>query len=201
MTFLQALVVNIPSHIPFCNELDRYLKNPATKNLTFRNLVTAVDLCSGCPERAKGTGAVWYDCFMAQTEMIDVVDESGKVIDTMSLEETEHLNHLIQNVIVFIFNSKGEVWIQKRPMNKKHFPGLWDVSACGAVSSGESPNNAAKRETKEEMGISPKLKFAESFLNVFPGHDGKHSAVYRIFTLGLVTRFQKKMRKLTNSKL
>lgn len=110
---------------------------------------------------------------MDKVEMIDVVDENGNVIDTMSREKTEHLNHLIQNVIVFVFNSKGEVWIQKRPMSKKHFPGLWDVSACGAVGSGEKPEIAALRETKEEMGFSPELKFVESFLNVFPGRDGQ----------------------------
>ena len=106
-------------------------------------------------------------------EMIDVVDENGVVIDTMSREKTEELNHLIQNVIVFVFNSKGEVWIQKRPMHKKHFPGLWDVSACGAVASGEKPEEAAKRETLEEMGLKPELTFVERFLNVFPGHDNK----------------------------
>jgi len=106
-------------------------------------------------------------------EMIDVVDENGVVIDTMSREETEDLNHLIQNVIVFIFSPKGEVWIQKRPMHKKHFPGLWDVSACGAVASGEKPEAAAMRETLEEMGLKPKLTYVESFLNEFPGHDNK----------------------------
>jgi len=105
--------------------------------------------------------------------MIDVVDEAGNVIRTMSRAETEKLNHLIQNVLVFIFNPKGEVWIQLRPMHKKHFPGQWDISACGAVSSGETPDEAARRETFEEMGIKPELIFVESFLNEFPGQDSQ----------------------------
>jgi isopentenyl-diphosphate delta-isomerase len=107
------------------------------------------------------------------SEMVDVVDESGTVVGTMSREESETLNHLIQNVIVFIFNSKGEVWIQKRSITKKHFPGLWDVSACGAIFSGEAPNAAAERETAEETGIKLALSHAETFLNIFPGHDGQ----------------------------
>lgn len=106
-------------------------------------------------------------------EMIDVVDEDGKVIKTVSRLETEKLNHLIQNVLIFIFNSKGEVWIQLRPMHKKHFPGQWDISACGAIASGEKPDDAAVRETLEETGLKPKLKYVESFLNEFPGHDGQ----------------------------
>jgi isopentenyl-diphosphate delta-isomerase len=107
------------------------------------------------------------------SEMVDVVNESGMVVGTMSREESETLNHLIQNVIVFIFNSKGEVWIQKRPTTKKHFPGLWDVSACGAIFSGEAPDTAAERETVEETGIKLALSHAETFLNIFPGHDGQ----------------------------
>ena len=58
-------------------------------------------------------------------------------------------------------------------MHKKHFPGLWDVSACGAVASGEGPNNAAERETLEETCLKTKLTHTESFLNVFPGHDNQ----------------------------
>jgi isopentenyl-diphosphate delta-isomerase len=107
------------------------------------------------------------------SEMVDVVDENGLVVGTMSREKSETLNHLIQNVIVFIFNSKGEVWIQKRPMTKKHFPGLWDVSACGAVTSGEDPTDAAERETLEETGLKLNLTYVKTFLNTFPGHDGQ----------------------------
>jgi isopentenyl-diphosphate delta-isomerase len=81
--------------------------------------------------------------------------------------------------LVFIYNSKGEVWLQKRPMHKKHFPGLWEISACGAVSSGESPGQAAKRETKEETGLEVDLKHVETFLNQFTGQDG-HNTTRRL---------------------
>jgi isopentenyl-diphosphate Delta-isomerase len=107
---------------------------------------------------------------MDEMEIIDVVDERGQIIDTMTRQQTEKLNHLIQNVLVFIFNPRGEVWIQKRAIHKKHFPGLWDISACGAVASGEGADKAAQRETVEETGIEIPLSHVESFLNVFPGH-------------------------------
>lgn len=109
---------------------------------------------------------------MSCKEIIDVVDDSGQVVDTVSREEAELNNRTIRNVIVFVFNSLGKVWIQKRPMHKNHFPGLWDVSACGAVHTGEKPLDAAKREQLEEMGFSCNLHFVETFMNKFVGHDG-----------------------------
>lgn len=102
-----------------------------------------------------------------------MIDENGAVVDTMSREAADKLNHLTQNVLVFIFNSKGKVWIQKRAKTKKHFPEQWDISACGNVTSGEKPDEAARRETLEEMGIKSKLVFVESFLNEFPGQDNR----------------------------
>ncbi|MGH7156853.1 MAG: NUDIX hydrolase [Candidatus Saccharimonadales bacterium] len=108
-----------------------------------------------------------------QEEQLDVVDKAGKVIGTMARSEAEHANHVIQNVLIFIFNPEDEVWIQLRPMHKKHFPGLWEISACGAVASGEKPLEAAKRETLEETGLEPELKYVETFLNQFPGHDNQ----------------------------
>jgi isopentenyl-diphosphate delta-isomerase len=108
-----------------------------------------------------------------EKEMIDVVDDKGQVIDTITREEAELNNRAIQNVIVFVFSSFGKVWIQKRPKHKNHFPGLWDVSACGAVHSGEKPQDAAEREQLEEMGFTSDLHFVETFINKFIGHNGQ----------------------------
>ncbi len=110
---------------------------------------------------------------MSNKEIIDVVNEEGQVVDTITREEAELNNHTIQNVIVFVFNSLGKVWIQKRPMSKNHFPGLWDVSACGAVLTAEKSLDAAKREQLEEMGFNSELQFVETFMNKFTGHDGQ----------------------------
>jgi isopentenyl-diphosphate Delta-isomerase len=110
---------------------------------------------------------------MSAGEMIDVLNSKGEVIDTMLRELAEHGDHITQNVLVFIFDSKGNAWVQHRPLNKKHYPGKWDISACGGVISGESPEEAAHRETLEETGIQVTLYYVESFLNVFPGENGE----------------------------
>ncbi|MBY0539451.1 NUDIX domain-containing protein [Patescibacteria group bacterium] len=54
---------------------------------------------------------------------------------------------------VFIFNSKGEMLIQKRSSHVSSFPNRWDDSAAGHVDEGEEYLEAAVRELKEEVGI------------------------------------------------
>ena len=110
---------------------------------------------------------------MSTGEITDYFDENGNHQGSMLRVKAEQNNLVIQNVIIFVFNSLGKVWIQKRPMSKNHFPGLWDVSACGAVQSGEAPVDAAKREQLEEMGFNSDLHFVETFQNRFTGHDGR----------------------------
>lgn len=110
---------------------------------------------------------------MSETEIIDVLNENGDVIDTISREQAERDNHITENVLIFVFNSYGRVWVQLRPQDKKHYPGKWDISACGGVLSTETNDEAAQRETLEEMGFEVKLHHVESFLNVFPGDNGE----------------------------
>ena len=67
-----------------------------------------------------------------------------------------------------IFNSKGEMLIQRRADNKKYWPSLWDISVGGCVSSGETSGEAITREIKEELGIDIDLtKKAPNFTFTF----------------------------------
>lgn len=56
-------------------------------------------------------------------------------------------------VVVLIFNSKGELLIQQRQSYKKNWSNLWDVSSSGHVTAGETSQQGASRELKEELGI------------------------------------------------
>lgn len=61
-------------------------------------------------------------------------------------------------VHVAIFNSKGQLLIQKRQNDKSRWADLWDVSVGGHVVAGETSDLAAERELKEELGLDIALK-------------------------------------------
>ena len=55
---------------------------------------------------------------------------------------------------VLVFNSHGEVFLQKRSMKKDRQPGVWDSSASGHVDSGEDYDSCVVRELREEIGLN-----------------------------------------------
>ena len=57
-------------------------------------------------------------------------------------------------VHVCIFNSKGEMLIQKRADDIVRWPSYWDISVGGGASAGDTSRQAAERETAEEIGLS-----------------------------------------------
>ncbi len=56
-------------------------------------------------------------------------------------------------VHVLVFNSRGEVFLQKRSMKKDTAAGRWDSSSSGHVDSGEDYDACAVRELREEIGL------------------------------------------------
>lgn len=57
-------------------------------------------------------------------------------------------------VHLHVFNSKGEVFLQRRPEWKDIQPGKWDTAVGGHIDYGESPDVALLREAREELGIT-----------------------------------------------
>lgn len=58
--------------------------------------------------------------------------------------------HLVVNIC--IFNSDNQMLIQRRQPWKKGWPNLWNVSAGGSATAGDTSQTAAERETEEEIG-------------------------------------------------
>ncbi len=56
-------------------------------------------------------------------------------------------------VHICIFNSKGEMLIQKRQPFKSGWSGMWDVSVGGSAVAGDTSARAAERELFEELGL------------------------------------------------
>lgn len=60
---------------------------------------------------------------------------------------------------ILVFNSKGELFIQKRTATKDIYPGYYDIAAGGVVLADESYEDSAQRELFEELGIKASLLF------------------------------------------
>lgn len=91
--------------------------------------------------------------FIHHEEWLPLLNEEGEVIGkaprSLCHSGKEYLHPVVH---LHVFNSKGEVFLQKRPMNKIQ-PGKWDTSVGGHISFGESVETALRRETLEELGI------------------------------------------------
>lgn len=86
-------------------------------------------------------------------EIFDVVDENDQVIGRNRRSEVHRLGLRHRAVHVLVYNSKGEIFLQKRSLLKDTFPGAWDSSAAGHLDCGEDYDACAVREMREELGI------------------------------------------------
>lgn len=90
----------------------------------------------------------------AEDELLDIVDRDDNVMgrERRSIVYNKGLSNF-RVINVFIRNDKGEIWIPRRAAGKKLFPLHLDVSAGGHVASGESYEDAFRREVMEELNI------------------------------------------------
>lgn len=90
-----------------------------------------------------------------QQELFPVVEESGNVVGSATRGECHSGSRLLHPVVhLHVFNSKGEVYLQKRPEWKDIQPGKWDTAVGGHIDYGETPEEALLREVYEELGIT-----------------------------------------------
>lgn len=88
-------------------------------------------------------------------EIFDIVDSQDQVIGRKLRREVHRDGDKHRAVHVLVFNSRGQIFLQKRSMTKDTFPGAWDSSASGHLDRGESYDACAIRELREEIGLVP----------------------------------------------
>jgi isopentenyl-diphosphate delta-isomerase len=88
-------------------------------------------------------------------ELIDVLTRDGRPTGARKAKHEVHRDgdwHRAAHV--WIIATDGRVLLQRRSPRKENNPDLWDVSAAGHLSAGESAIEAAIRETREELGLT-----------------------------------------------
>jgi isopentenyl-diphosphate Delta-isomerase len=109
-----------------------------------------------------------------------LVNERDESIGTMEKMAAHKQGKLHRAFSVFIFNSKGEMLLQRRAVNKYHSGGLWTNACCSHPLPGEDILKAASRRLKEEMGFTTRLEkifdftYKAAFLNGLTEHEYDH---------------------------
>jgi 16S rRNA (adenine1518-N6/adenine1519-N6)-dimethyltransferase len=114
-------------------------------------------------------------------EIFDVVDEHDRVLG-QAPRSVVHARKLLHRAVhIFVFNSRGELLLQKRSALKDEYPLCYTSSASGHLSAGESYETAAPRELDEELGLAGELEWLAKF-PAGPQTAQEHTVLYRTTT-------------------
>lgn len=124
---------------------------------------------------------------MHDGEQWQVYAQNGQPIAGHGANDTEfaHNDTLVMgNAHVWLWRRTSgglEILLQKRSMSRTRSPGMYHISAAGHINVGESPVDAAVRETNEELGIviSPADLYFVHALRI-PKHQ---NSILNVFTL------------------
>ena len=112
-------------------------------------------------------------------EILDIVDENNNVISSAPKNEIYDKKLLHRIVHILVLHPKNPaIYLQKRAATKSFLPNYYCTSAGGHVHSGETHEEAAIRELKEEIGITDSIKEVDSF--IFTGENG-HQRFIKVF--------------------
>jgi isopentenyl-diphosphate delta-isomerase len=97
-------------------------------------------------------------------EEVILVDEQDREIGTMEKLAAHQQGKLHRAFSILIFNSRGELMLQQRAMDKYHSGGLWTNTCCSHPRPGESAIEAGRRKLVQEMGFDSELTYSHKFI-------------------------------------
>jgi len=113
--------------------------------------------------------------------LYDAVNEKDEVVGKATKAEIIKEGLYRRIVHVLIFDRSGRLLIVQRPSSDKAYPNQWTSSAMGHVELGEPFEEAAKRELKEELGISVNLNLVGKFPDISVRDNTEHRIIYGLF--------------------
>ena len=102
-------------------------------------------------------------------ELFPITDADGHILGKITRGEAHSGSRVLHPVVhLHVFNSRGELFLQQRPLWKDIQPGKWDTAVGGHIDYsecldsdgnvkaelGDSIITALRREVREELGIT-----------------------------------------------
>lgn len=92
---------------------------------------------------------------LKKEEWLPIVNEQGEVTGQASRRVCHSGTKLLHPVVhLHILNEKHQFLLQKRSLKKDLLPGMWDTAVGGHIGINEHLEEALKRETREELGMT-----------------------------------------------
>lgn len=99
-------------------------------------------------------------------EWLEVVDSGDRIVGRRLRADIHRLGLRHRSTHILLFNSAGELFLQRRSKHKDINAGQWDTSAAGHVDPGESYRQCAVRELFEELGVSVQAQQLELLFRI-----------------------------------
>jgi len=96
-------------------------------------------------------------------ELIEVIDDDFNVLKVVPRDEIIEKNLKHKSVVVILRNNKNKFFVTQRKSRRRLFPLKWDLGVTGFVREGESFEQAAARELKNELDVEASLQFLFDF--------------------------------------
>jgi len=98
-----------------------------------------------------------------EPNMRDIVNEQDEIVGQATKKEVVTKRLICRVAFIMLVNQDDELLLHQRSANKKSYPLYWSGAAAGHLISGETYEEAAKREMKEEIGVEATLEFVGKF--------------------------------------
>jgi isopentenyl-diphosphate Delta-isomerase len=97
-------------------------------------------------------------------QFVILVNEQDEEVGVMEKMEVHEKGLLHRAFSVFVFNTKGEMLLQRRALTKYHSGGLWTNTCCSHPMPNEEVEVAAHRRLQEELGFDCQLNKEFTFV-------------------------------------
>lgn len=85
--------------------------------------------------------------------IIPIVDKEDQVIAYKDRSQVDFSQDIIRSASLWVTNSRGDILLAQRKLDKKVDPGKWAEAVGGTVEGQDSYEETVRREAEEELGL------------------------------------------------